>query len=303
MVAELELLDSPRILAGTRADIEVTVYRDGTPTAPTGTGSITVNDALGIEVASGTWENTGGGLLRFTLTAVQTASVNRLTATWSGIVFDGEPAISVTTRHEVVGDQLFSETEARAYDGGKLADSTTYPDLTIQRARDRIADAFAHVLGFNVGRRFGLEVVDGAGGSELWLSEAYHLQTLRSVATRAAGSATWTPFTAGELADVLAYPHGLLVRETMGGWPAGRRNIRVAYEAGKGVPLELRQAGLRVLRDQLVGSNIPDRALRQNDELGSFDLVIAGGSFGKWFGIPPVDAVLQRYRERVPAAY
>jgi hypothetical protein len=302
MAAEVEHLDSPRILAGTRADLEVTVYRDGTATAPTGTGAVSVVDALGTAVSSGTWTNVGSGVLRYTLSATETANVNELTITWAGIVFEAEAAISVTTRAEVVGDVLFTEADARAYDDAALTSAVTFPDALILAARDRIAQHFTEVLGFNLGRRYGLEVEDGDGSTELWLPKAYHLQELRSVETRASGGQTWTAFSASQLADVLVYPNGRLVRESLGTWPAGRRNIRAAYEAGNPIPAPLKRAALIVLRDQLVGSNIPNRALRQTDEIGTFDLVVAGGTFGKWFGIPAVDSVLSQYRERVPMA-
>lgn len=291
------------ILQGTAATISVTVYVDGTPAALASNGTVTVRNELGNAIATGAGSTGGTGIVTFPLTPAHTAQVNRLTVTWADLELaaGGDP-FDLTTTEEVVGEVLFTEAEARAYDGAKLSSPSSYPDSVIQRARDRIAEAFARILGYNVGRRFGLEVVDGAGGDLLWLPDAWHLQTVRSIETRASGSTTWTAFSGDQLAGVIAYPNGLLVHEA-GSWPVGRRNVRVAYEAGRTIPLELKEAALRVLRDQLPGSNIPDRALRQTDEIGTFDLVIAGGSFGKWFGVPPVDAVLQRYREKVPVAY
>jgi hypothetical protein len=289
------------ILKGTAATVKAFVYVDGTLTALSNNGTVTVRDALGNTVATGNGTTGGTGIVTFPLTPSHTAELNRLAITWSGLVVGAGDPFSLETSEEVVGELLFTEAEARAYDGAVLNSSSSYPDATIQTARDRIAEAFGVVLGFNVGRRYGIEVVDGSGLAELWLPEAYHLQALRSVATRV--GSTWTAFSADQLADVIAYPNGRLVRESLGTWPVGMRNVRVVYEAGNAIPLELKQAALRVLRDQLVGSNIPDRALRHTDEIGTFDLVVAGGSFGKWFGIPMVDATLLRYREKVSAAY
>lgn len=296
------------ILRGTAATVKAQVYVDGTLTALSDNGTVTVTDALGNEIATGSGTTGGTGIVTFTLTPTHTADVNQLVITWAALQISGGAAFALETRDEVVGELLFSEAEARAYGAGAgstapLANASNYPDATIAAGRARITDSFAKILGYNLGRRFGYEVVDGEGGAELWLPKAYHLEELRQVATRAAGSQSWTAFSADELADVIAYPNGRLVRETLGSWPSGRRNVRVSYEAGRPIPLELKQAALRVLRDQLVASNISDRALRFNDESGTTEFVVPGGTFGRWFGIPPVDTVLARYREKVPSAY
>ena len=117
---------------------------------------------------------------------------------------------------------------------------------------------------------------------------------------RIRSGATWTALSADELADVIVYPRGLLYRETLGVFPAGRRNVEVVYEHGiQPVPAEIRLAGLRLLRDQLVKSPLDDRATSQAGEFGTFSLATAGRN-GSYFGLPLVDEVLNRYRERVP---
>jgi hypothetical protein len=125
------------------------------------------------------------------------------------------------------------------------------------------------------------------------------LESIRAVATRAAGGAVWTAFTAGELAALLTWPNGRLVREGAA-WPSGRRNIRVEYEHGADpIPLELKRAAMTLLAENLKVSDLPERATAQTSELGTFQLAVAGRR-GEWFGLPSVDSVLSRLSEKVP---
>lgn len=288
------------ILQGTPATLSVTVSADGTPVALSNNGTVTVRDELGAEVASGNGTSGGTGIVTFTLTPTHTALVTPIDVEWAGLQIADGAAFTMRTCDEIVGELLFTEAEARAYDKAKLGDADLYPDSAIVAARDAIAERFEEILGWPVGRRFRVEVVDGDGGSELWLPKAMELASVRSVETRV--GSTWTALSSEALADIVVYPSGRLVRESLGPWPTGMRNVRVGYEAGKR-PMALRDAGLRVLRDRLMPTNIPDRALRMNDETGSYDLVVPGGSFGHWFGIPSVDQVLKELRGKVPVAY
>ena len=149
------------------------------------------------------------------------------------------------------------------------------------------------------GARYGRQVLDGTGRAEIALV-ARDVSAVRTVSERASGSATLTAYSLGELADVLVYPDGRLVRETLGTFASGRRNVVVEFEHGVApIPLEIREAALRLLRDQIVPSNLPDRATSQSNEFGAFSLATAGMR-GAWFGIPRVDSVLDRYRRRLP---
>jgi len=230
------------------------------------------------------------------LSAAQTARVAELTATWSFSIAGTDQA--VTAYHRVVGDVLFTLAEARAYDGGVLANSATYPDAAILAARDRIAEAFAEICGVSFGARYARELLDGDGSESVRVS-SHRVLAVRSIRVR--NGATWTAFSAEELADVIVYPRGLLYRETLGTFPAGRRNVEVAYEHGlQPVPAEIRLAALRLLRDQLVKSPLDDRATSQAGEFGTFSLATAGRN-GSYFGLPLVDEVLNRCRaERLP---
>ena len=56
---------------------------------------------------------------------------------------------------------------------------------------------------------------------------------------------------------------------------------------------------MRLLREQLVKSPLDDRATSQAGEFGTFALATAGRN-GSYFGLPLVDEILNRYRERLP---
>ncbi|GAB4333675.1 MAG: hypothetical protein Kow0010_20320 [Dehalococcoidia bacterium] len=296
----LDRVGSADILRGTAGVLEVVLSVDGMTTDPdpSPAPTVTVVDGDGAtlsDAALATVVGGGSGRLRVVLSPAQTAQVADLTATWSFSVAGTNQA--VTTYHHVVGDVLFTLGEARAYDGAALANSAAYADAAILAARDRIADAFAQICGIPFGARHAREVLDGDGSESVRVG-SHRVLAVRSIRVR--NGATWTAFSAEELADVIVYPRGMLYRETLGTFPAGRRNVEVAYEHGlQPVPAEIRLAALRLLRDQLVKSPLDDRATSQSGEFGTFALATAGRN-GSYFGLPLVDEVLNRYRERVP---
>ncbi len=296
----LDRVGSADILRGTAGVLEVVLSVDGVPTDPDPSPGpqVTVVDAARTLVVPALAIALGGGSgkLRFIVTPDKTAQVGEWLATWT--FNQGGIQQSVTTYHRIVGDVLFTLPEVRVYDGGALANSAAYSDAAILAARDRIADAFAEICGVPFGARYLREVADGDGSESVRISSH---RVLALLGIRIRSGATWTALSADELADVIVYPRGLLYRETLGVFPAGRRNVEVVYEHGiQPVPAEIRLAGLRLLRDQLVKSPLDDRATSQAGEFGTFSLATAGRN-GSYFGLPLVDEVLNRYRaERLP---
>lgn len=288
----IEDLAGPRILAGVAGELAVTVYSDGatgTVTSP----SVAVVDAAGETVSMGTVSVSDGRI-----TAVIPAASNDrprvLRATWSFTM--GAEIHELRTVHETVGELLFSEAEARVFDNAAL-NSPTYPPDTLLRMRDQVHDAFEDVIGAGLGTRYAREEVDGTGGPELDLR--HRPARVVSVRERAFGTQTWTAYSPDDIADILILPSGAIRRESRGHFAAGRRNVAVEYEHGLSpIPLDLRRAALRLTRNLLVPSNLSDRALAETNQLGTFRIAVAGLRDGAWFGIPPVDSVLQFYRDR-----
>ncbi len=294
-----------RFLAGTPITLEVTFTIDGTLVDPTGTPRCKVEDEFGVTVkAEADATKLGGstGKLQFALTATENADPKRLVVTWSDVVLSAAPVITQVTREEAVGDFLFTEAEARAFSSDAdtgLANMTKYADSLIVEGRDRICDAFAEILNWSPGTRWEYRVLDGKGLDRLFLPNV-HVTALKTVETRKAGAQTWTAFTAAELADTVLHEGGFIERETLGAFPTGLQNLRLTYEHGLRPPLELKRAAMELLHEQLVGSNIPSRAISQTDELGTFTLSTAGRRDDVWFGLPTVDRVLKDLRESFP---
>lgn len=284
------------ILKGTGATIRALVYVDGTLTALSDLGTVTVVDEDGNEIATGAGGDGGTGVVTFPLTPTHTANVNKLTITWAGLQIAGGDEFSIVTRDEVVGELLFSEAEARAWQEGAMANTTAYTDAMISAHRDGIHDAFEQILGYPLGHRYRRETLDGEGAAKLRL-DGRDLRTIRSVKLRDRGSTTWTALTAGELSLVTHRRWGLIEREDGGVFPEGGQNVRVAYEAGRDIPYELRREALRVLRQQLVPDGASDRTLFTTNQNGQVRYAVADSDRGRWFGIPQTDAVLSRLRE------
>lgn len=294
-----ERLDSPRILAGTRGELRLTVFQDGETVDLSSPSVVLTNADTGETITPGTAvaeENTGK--LLQVLTAAETATPRRIKAVWT--VTANAVEMTFTTYHEVVGDLLFTLAEARSFDHGVLSSPEEFPDADILAARDAIWEQFEDICRVRFGTAATREIVDGEGTRSIALHWR-EVQAVSAAAIRASGGTTWTALTSDELADLQLYDfRRRLVRESIGYWTSGARNIRVDYTHGYArVPLEIRRAALVVLRDQLPGSNLTNRALSQTNEFGTFR-ISAAGERGKWFGIPMVDEALSRYARRLP---
>lgn len=294
-MANVERAGSGRVLKGTAGTLEVLVTVDGTATDPT-VASVAVVDGQGNSVTVGAAAIVGDGSGRVTaaLDDAQAAESKTLVATWT-LTVSGNSQTFVTY-HQVVGDALFSEAELRAFDAGAAADTATYPDAALVAMHELVAEAFEQIVGTAMGLRFTREYLDGDGSNVLWVKNTA-VGSVLAAATRARGTNTWTALTVDELATVVANSAGRVVRES-GYWPQGTVNVRVDYTYGlQPVPFELKRAAMWVARTNLVGSNLPRRAITQLDPLGSYRLAVPGER-GSWFGDPEVDRVLRDYRAR-----
>lgn len=299
-MAVIERVGTGRILKGAAGTLEIRVYSDGTPTDPT-VASVAVVDGQGAVVTTGAAAISGlsDGKVTASVDDAQTAEVKTLTATWTLTV--GGNSQTFVTQHEVIGDLLFTESELRAFDGGAVASATNYTDNAIQQMHELVRESFEQICHVAFGARFKRDYFDGDGCATLWLRDM-QVQSILGAAIRTAGTQTWVALSGSELADLLLDSNGRLVRDSLGYWTAGNRNIRVDYVYGyQPVPFEVRRAAMWVARNYLTGSNMPRNAISQVDELGTFRLAVPGER-GSWFGLPEVDRVLRDYqaRNRIP---
>lgn len=283
------------------ADISASFYSGDTLADPgTTTVTLTADDGTALLTAAST-TGTGAAARTRALTATETINLDLLTAVWAGTV--SATAVTITSQYEVVGDHLFTIAEARAFDRAQLASEATYTAAAITAARQRITDWFESILGVSAFPRYRKVILDGDGGDTIMVPDG-RVTAIRAAAIRASGGTTWTALTVAELADLFIDPDtGQVIRESLGLWTAGRRNIRIAYEHGhEQVPEPLKYAALKVLTNQIVPSNLSDRAIQESGQFGTIQLATPNPAVrARWFGLPIVDSILAEFCERVPA--
>jgi hypothetical protein len=273
------------ILKNTRAVLEITVSAGDADGA--GTVTVTTTRADGTAGPSGTATNEAEPG-RYTFALVPQSELDLLTVTWSGTW--GASSQSLQTFAEIVGGNLFSLADLRAFGDRALANTASYPDADLRAARTRVTDLFADVCETSFIPRYGRDTLDGSGSLDLFLTRK---RVSRLISITVAGVA----YSAPDLALVSVYPSGRLSKT--GYWTTGLRNTVVAYEHGwPHVPADISRAAMTLARYELVESNISDRMLSFDNDLGTVRLSVPGRNFPT--GIPVVDATLARYDETMP---
>lgn len=293
-----------RIVRGLATTYRAT-FRDESSGAVVDPGVTTVGivNATGstIVAAGSPMDGTGATARTYELLSVDTALLDRFVVTLSSATYG-----NVETTLEIVGRQLFTIPEMRAYSDNALLDTLKYPDAAIIDVRDRITDEFEQICGVSFVPRYDLSTDAGPvrDSSHLLLVKsngdpALRVTRIRSVETRAVTSTDWTAADTTDLDTTFATMYGDIVRES-GTWTSGVENVRVGFEHGyETPPLAIKTAAMVLARYLLVPSNLNSRALTDTGEFGSTILATAG-RFGDHYGIPAVDSVLDRYTERVP---
>lgn len=192
---------------------------------------------------------------------------------------------------------LFTIAEARAFDKLQLASESVYPDAAITAEAVRISEMFTRICGVAFEPTNQVDTLNG-NGLDTILVDRIPVISVSLAETRS--GITWTELTVDELADLIVDPSGQIIRETLGSWPSGRRNVRITYSHGYAtVPADIKRAALKVCVDStagLVPTNMPSRAMSMSDEFGTFRLATPGiGS--SITGIPEVDVVLNQMRD------
>lgn len=274
------------ILRYTATSLTLTWYVDGDATdVGDVTIGITSDDGDTIVAAGTATTNNADGTYTYAVSNTLTATPDLWTATWT----DTSTGDDVTTRIEVVGAHLFTEAEARAWHDSALTSATKYTDAWIAEQRVRITDEFEGILGRSPIPRYRRETLTGSGGHVLRLERP-------GVSEVVAATINGTAQTVGDLVVVGA--SGDQLHHTTATWTEGTtsnpRNVKVEYVHGLDAPADLKRAALTVLHKS-VTSNV-DEALRfLSPGAGAVQLPVAGRG-GAWYGIPSVDAVLNRRR-------
>lgn len=259
---------------------------DGEPADPGATVTVTVTNSAGTAIATNAATSGSGSNPRTYALAART-ELDLLTATWKvGGVNTAETVV------EIVGGYWFTLAEAREQDD-KLTDAVKYPSARVLAVRRDVEAEFESVTGQAWVPRFADETVFGTRSTMLVVPHV-ELRSIRSI-TEIDADGTETPFTATELAEVVAESWGALRRYV--GWPAYR--YRVRYEHGHDAPpADLKAAAITRLRHRMNmhRSGIPDRATSMSTEQGQTFSLATPGLRGFVTGIPDVDVVLERHR-------
>lgn len=272
-----------QILKNTAATLQVT-FSVGDAS---GSVTVTVTRADGTAIATGAATTHPGPVGVYTYALAPQTELDSLTATWSGTF--GGVVQSVQTFAEIVGGYLFTLSDIRAFGDRTLANSTTYPDADLREARERITDMFQDVTQTSFVPRYARDTLDGTGTSRIWLLRK---RPRRIIAATVDGT------TLSDLTILKPYPTGRLERTT-GLWGTGilnRQNVTVSYEYGySSPPADISRAAMTLARYELVSSDISDRMISFDNDLGSVRLSVPGRNYPT--GIPIVDATLARYDE------
>jgi hypothetical protein len=269
------------ILKNTRAVLEM-VFSAGDAD---GTVTVTITGADGTTVQTGSATHQGiVGSGDYTFALNPQSELNSLKVVWSGAW--GGVTQSITAYADVVGLNLFSLADLRAFGDQTLNDTTKYPDADLRAARGRITDTFEDVCQASFIPRYGLDVLDASGNGRMWLS---HKRVRRIIAASVDGVAL------SDLTVLKPYPTGRLERTT-GTWNGSLnyQNVVVAYEYGwPSPPADISRAAMILARYELVSSDISDRMVSFSNDLGEVRLSVPGTKYPT--GIPVVDATLARY--------
>ena len=270
----------------------VTRNEDGTAGNNTGDVTVTVLDASGATVASGTAPNDGGngtGAHAYTPPTSVTNTLGAYTVRFI-YVLDG-----VTYRrevpYEVTGGHLFEIDELRSFDPA-IADANSYTAAEIRDARDKATDRLERAAQVAFSTRSKTVTLSGDGTPRLILPDSL-VQSVLTVEVD--GDAVVDGF------EVL--PQGVLIRTDGGGWSAASpQNVLVEYEHGYEVcPAPASRAAMMLAIEYLVPSALPARAMSQSTDLGEFRVSIANVDAGRSTGIPEVDAVIAEFGRRRPS--
>lgn len=282
-----------------------TWYVDGTAT-DVGTVTVGITDANGDAVVAAGTATTNNADGTYTYSLANQSDLNVLYVTWTRT----DTSASLTDRIEVVGNRLFAEAEARAYEiSGQqtpLSDVSEYSDSDLRDAADRTAEKFEDFAMRAFSRRYCRMEFKGNGQRRLSVYEGHartsdgddvggrgRTQPRKVIAATVGGTAVSV--------SNIKIDHAEFVR-TDGVWNSHTStdpfNVVIEYEYGDDpVDLEATEYALTYAVANLVRSDLPVGAVSWSNEDGSFQRDSSG-----WAYPVKVYEWLKRRRRKVPFA-
>lgn len=267
-----------RVLQGVTATLTQTVLVNETGTDPSpDSATVTITRADGTNLYTDTAATNGpNGGFTFTLTPLDTALLDTLTATWKFTL--GGQIQSLKTTTEIVGGYHFGLDELRQMD--PLQDQVKYPMAKLIEARTLAETALEDACGVAFVPRYSHRTVQAYGDTTIDLGPKVRL--VRSATLNGVASDVST----------LTYSAGLAV--SSGTWTSGVWTI--GWEHGyDSCPPWVARASMLLARHFLVESPIDDRFSSVSTQDGTFSMVTPGMR-GALFAIPEINAVVDQYR-------
>lgn len=278
---------------------------------PTDVNAVTVGivDAAGATVVAAGTATTDNNNGTYSYQLANQTAVKHLTATWTRT----DTGATMQSVLEVVGGQVFSESDARSFDGSAMASTTAYTDAKIAEERDRITDLLERWTGVSWISRYCRVELRGTGRQDIYLGDGRRRGTLGQ---QVGGQAFNTEIVAVQSVTVAGSsvsPSSVEVDRltgrlylSSGVWTGSSSgdvlNVVVEYEYGQATVTEgVDRIGLLLLRDRLVlnDADVGRRATSYTSELGTwrFDTPGRGGNVSS---IPEVNEWVKTHSRQTP---
>jgi hypothetical protein len=203
---------------------------------------------------------------------------------------------------------LFTVAEARAFDRAQLNDSP-YTDADVEAAEAEIRERFRRQCGVSFVEMSSTDLLDGCYHYPAAVQVSQH-NPLREQPPRpivvTAASIDGVSFSAPEIADLVSYPDGRIVRRTLGYWYGdwpNSQNISLTYTHGWATtPAAIKRVALRVCMQNMLTSDfkmLDARMTSFSDGSANYSLITPGRA-GAWYMDPEVNQVLSEYSEERP---
>jgi len=274
-----------------------------TPTDAAGSVTVTITDANGILVASGTAVHGVTGTYTYVMAGQPLLA--SYSVAWTG-TFSGS-VVTEVDYVEIVGGFFFNLADARGSDTS-LADDTKWSTTALKSSRQEVEDECEMICDRAFVPRYHRAVLDGSGSPDLLLTDfewaasgrsAADVRTIRSATVAPQVGQTFVALTAGQLASTTVTADGMLRRVDGGIWTEGVQNVIVEFEYGwNSPPSTLVRMSMVRLRDRLAIplSGISDRASSFTSVDGGTYRLDMPGAFKT--GLPAVDAEYSRWSRR-----
>ena len=257
--------------------------------------TIGIVDSAGTTVvASGTATTSGGtGIYEYSLAGQ--SNLKELTATWTGT---WGSAMEFKTTSQVVGGFYTTPAEIRGLDSIS-GETGTFPAADVGDAITYAEQIIDDYVGAPFVQRYQMDTMNGTDTQVIKGTKMFPTTLL-------AASIDGTALSATEISNTALFEDGTMRRkDSIWAYTEAGNNVVLEYEYGSSTyaPNDIRWCARTLARYHLLEqvSNIPDRAISIQSELGQIQL--AQPSMNRPTPLPDVNVILNRHRHRAPTVF